>query len=297
MIGNAGSKSLNKDLPLDAFRATDTLAYCVGAQKSGTTWLAARCAVHHNIHFPVKEAHYWDYISSPFTRGPQMGLKGPGIRMRLRRKLGLPLVAKPNGMFSGDPYDHQRYAKFMIKNRKCARILADFTPNYALCARHTFLEMSRVHHNPKFIFIMRDPVDRLLSGIRHRLRWALPRYALKTPVVERALIEAIEEPHHPDYRMSKYELTIINMESVIESDRIMYLFYEGMFCDETLESVGEFLGLDTPLSGLGQVENKGVEIESGISPELISRARDALSETYDFVLGKFGASVPKKWLV
>jgi Sulfotransferase family len=288
------------------------IVYCVGAQRGGTSWLHSNVFKgHRDLHVPVvKETHYWDGIRSPnltsFRERADEELaswQGSAIPVALRKfsarnprrisKLRRSAELRA-GMYRDTNPAHPVYAAYLLEGAKPGQLLVDNTPAYALLEPSTYAEMAGLG-DARFIFIMRDPVSRLWSGVRHRMS---PRVkagkATDADVVAR-FTRVIDKPDL-DFSRSDYKRTIEALESVIERDRILYLFHETMFDQSVADRVTAFLGIGQATVSPGKRRNKGIEVRVGPDDGLLARARERLAPVYDFVRTKFGDDVPAKWM-
>lgn len=213
---------------------------------------------------------------------------------RLRRKLFGAASMPPHSMFSGQPYDHTAYGAFMVKGLGGQRIVADFTPNYAACSAATFAMMASVHRDTRFLFLMRDPVDRLWSGIRHRVRLAMPRLTDHRFLL-RMLRDAAADEHNLDRRLSCYGDIIPALEAGVGRGRVHYAFFETLFAEDRLAEIGQFVGVKAPLQMSGGAENEGGSV--GVRPDdaLMDEIVAAFRPHYEFVRRRFGDAVPGRW--
>lgn len=288
-----------------SLQEVDTLFYGIGTQKAGTTWLHGQLQKHDRVHFARKEFHYWDAVRAPFLEmrmvplGPLepfvRSLTGPrGDRLaRLHPKLRQAVLGWRALLSS--PLDHDAYAALLNFGNPGRRVVGDVTPSYMLLGRRSFADMAAVHPNARFIFIMRDPVDRLWSGVRHRTRaWARdPRGGPE--VALRAFDDALADPMNADLRRSDYARTITELEAAVPADRILYLFYESLFAPEQIARVSEFLGIAPFPADFAERTHEGVKYDARPDPEQMQAARAALAPTYDLVFERFGAAVPEAW--
>nr|WP_261315493.1 sulfotransferase [Pseudooceanicola nitratireducens] len=251
----------------------------VGAQKSGTSWLAGALARHDDVYMRRKEVHYWDVVRYPYKGWDTMERSACNIQGKMNP-------------FGSDPLDHSRYLPSLDYGRVSERFVSEITPSYAMCTVSTYKAMSQVHHNVKFVFLMRDPVQRLWSGIRHKMREVLkdnPGYT----GLEDAFLDACENPYDPDLRRSKYDETIRNLKSA----GCIYkpMFFETLFEAEALSELAAFLNVGE-LEGRGdKVVNAGAAYTAVLSEQAKARARQVLAPTYEFIFDMFGDSVPAAW--
>ena len=124
------------DPPADADQLTVQVSFlCIGAQKSGTTWLHETLRRHPVLCLPdQKEVHFWDW----------------------HRRNGL-------GWYS------QQFSAPSTSIEK-RRVCGEITPCYAVLARQHIFEIKTLFPKIRLIFIARDLVDRAWSAIMMELR-------------------------------------------------------------------------------------------------------------------------------
>jgi len=155
-----------------------TLLVCVGAMKAATSWLWARLRETPGVAAsPLEEVRFFD------ARFPRMPLMDVDLLARRRldfhlRRPGNPienLRARPAFRASVDRvrmiYDDETYlAPFASLARPGTRVLVHVAPAYAVIGRQGFAFMrehcARRGLALKVLFVMREPVGRLLSHMR-----------------------------------------------------------------------------------------------------------------------------------
>jgi hypothetical protein len=293
----------------DARQNRPALLFGIGAQKAGTTWLQSQIERHPGTFFArPKELHYWDCVRAPYLRefplrtGPRLHLPGPGAPLRARlswiwnRKARAlrGTAARYRAIYHDRPYDHGPYLDYAGAGRTDVRLVGDITPSYALLGRETFAEMLACHPDVRFVFIMRDPVRRLWSGIAQRYRAALPQAEFV-----RAFEEACRSPLHPDRLRSDYARTLDELEAAVPADRIHSCFFETLLDPaagaEDRSDLAAFIGLpDLRLDPGEKIHARAGKAElPGAARDL---ARAMLKDVYDAVRARFGARVPSSWL-
>ena len=164
-----------------------TVLYGLGAQKAGTTWLFSYFRAHPQVHVPpVKELHYFDVLFADrpssnlkFRRarrdrlqgsilartrdrlnGVRAGLKGqvPPPRLRFLRQL-LEMNETP------DP-EHRSYWAALLSGYRGQPVAVDISPGYDMLTAEQFRQMAGMTANTRFLYILRDPVDRAMSNLR-----------------------------------------------------------------------------------------------------------------------------------
>jgi hypothetical protein len=283
-----------------------TLLYVIGAQKAGTTWFHHQFGSHPRIHFARKEFHYWNARRSPGVNyravpvQPLLGMIGKlrgglgDALMRVDSRLGDGVLAWR--MVLAPPEDHSHYREGLLRRMPAdATIVGDITPNYALLSASTFAEMAALHPDPRFIFVMRDPVDRLWSGVRHRLRRWFDRPGVDPALAARWFETALEDEFNDDLRSSRYDATIRRLDAAGVSDRVLFLFYETLFSDATLRRIRAFLEIEPHVVDAGEMVLETAKWPVEPSPEVRARAVEVFRPTYDFVRARFGNEVPELW--
>ncbi|MDF3607355.1 sulfotransferase domain-containing protein [Paracoccus sp. DMF-8] len=113
--------------------------FCVGAQKAGTTWLYSYFAAHPQVHVqPVKEIHYFNVLWDP----KQIGF-------REMREEHLASFAKEPALAEA----------------------GDIAPTDSVRGGERYLQMQSAFPDSKFLYLMRDPIQRMWSQIRMRRQW------------------------------------------------------------------------------------------------------------------------------
>ncbi len=243
------------------------LVFGIGAQKAGTTWLAQVLAAHPAVHMPRKELHYWDVIRYPYTGWDQMG-----------------------GAMATDPLDHGAYLAALTEGRGRAELVAEMTPSYALCTAATFAEMAALHPDVRFVLVMRDPVGRLVAGLRHKMR--LAGLAPRAEVLARLMDEALDNPADPDFLRSRYDLTLARLDKA--GARVLPMFYETLFTPAAMARLGPFLGLADVQADFARRVNPGAA-PLPVDPARLAAARRVLSPAYDDAARRFGSDLPEGW--
>ena len=132
---------------------------CVGAQKSGTSWLYRQLEPHPDFWMPlVKELHYFDELS----RIPAVASARPrddrdrGFLERIKR-----LSAQPH-------LDLESYARLF--EPKEPLLSGDITPAYSMLSDEIIERIVHRFPNLKVIFLARDPVERAWSQLSMGVR-------------------------------------------------------------------------------------------------------------------------------
>jgi hypothetical protein len=132
------------------------------------------------------------------------------------------------------------YANLFKNARSQGKIAGEVTPAYATLGEAAFVRIRNMNPRMKFVFVMRDPVDRT---------WSFVNFAAKSLRTVRPLSEeqALQRAHSPGaISRSSYTDTIRRLESVFPEEQIHYCFFDDLIRKPeafTVKAV-EFLGAD-----------------------------------------------------
>jgi hypothetical protein len=213
----------------------------VGAQRAGTTWLYAVLNRHPEVWMtPVKELHWFDD-----------GARARWMKHFRARKLHrgrLPTAWDLRYFLL--PRSDRWYASLFREGRRRGLLAGEITPAYALLEDGHFERMLRLNPETRFIFSMRDPIDRGWSNYLNSVRKGQ---------------DAVAVPEGGDYDLdrvrqhmvrSDYFRTVERLDRLVAPERVHYCFFEDMVADPEAYAVAilRFLGvepgdLDTVLPG------------------------------------------------
>lgn len=94
-----------------------------------------------------------------------------------------------------------------------------------------------MHRKTKFVFIMREPTERLWSQIRMGIA--------KRKQGEMGDDWVLRRSAHPWFRgRSDYARLMAELEAAVPGEDILYLFYETLFTDASVRRLCDHLGID-----------------------------------------------------
>ncbi len=277
-----------------------SLIFCVGAAKSGTSWLHEYLAGHPECHMrKVKELHYFDALESKGRwHRRQAEARLEDMQARLARlsdekraaNTFLPALIADledwlqvfDGMVPNDP----GYLDFVGLGRENAKVVGDFTPAYATLTRATFHHMSEMADKVKFLFIMRDPLARLWSNIRMNAGG-------KGDMAVASEVDSYLSGNNRNLTLrSNYRRTLNRLLAVVPRENLHLEFYERLFTPAAIERLCSFLGIAPKPADFGRVVHKGQKTGMGIlrADEL----RESLKPQYNYVEKLLGG-VPQEW--
>ncbi len=291
------------------FASVDCLFFVIGAQKAGTTWLSRYLREHPNATVPYwKENNYWNMVE---------GRKSPGRMLEEQRKrresdgwmrkaaaqLPFTMHAKRQRAITlalraaETAYPpHSGYADVVLANvNSKTRAAGELCPQYALLTEETYAAMSDLSENTKFVFMMRDPVSRAISGARHALRKGPDGDACDSEELGQMARTMANRKSIGRSSYSSYDRTIKKLESVVPAKNIAYVFFEELFQQSEVDRICKFLGLPCFPGNFSKKRNDAGEYSVALTDEDLKDLARMLKPVYDFALERFGADLPKKW--
>jgi hypothetical protein len=304
---------------------TPTYFAGIGGQKCGTGWLHSYLSEHPQVcQSPIKEMHVFDSL---FARdlGRDLGVwarKRVGeleeASDRVARAAASPpgpgeepVGRPPNAMFKGflralpgqleamrellaiasapDQREAmQRYAGFFERRIAPGHLVfGEITPAYCVLPPEGFEAMLALYPSARLIFIMRDPLDRFWSAVRHQARID-PSFDPDSSV-----LGCLGDPRY--LSRSDYRRTLTVLDDSVPADQTLTLFYEDLFAvgdDSTLRRITDFLGIDFDGGARDEVAHEGVGRSMPEAAETAVLHR--LSDQYRYVADRFGR-VPERW--
>lgn len=271
----------------------------VGCQKGGTTWLHSYLRDLPECDFGfMKEYHVLDVHYEPGTYRFEKRLVSK-VRDQLRKgeyqSLELGPKKKPRlvnhlyrvGFYNNLDSYFDYFTMLEARSREVS-VVGDITPAYGLLPQPAFKkvnkQMTARGFDVKVIFLMRDPIERLHSATRMRLR---DRRKSGDPLLmseDELFVEMLNDPNCAG--RSEYHKTIENIEAVFPTESIYYGFFEELFTEREVQKVTDFLGIEYGEPDLGRRVNS-TERTSALSDEIIAESRERFAPTYDFVADRF----------
>ncbi len=271
-----------------------TMFIGIGAQKTGTTWLADYLSSHHQVYFsPLKELHYFDtkYLNTNFDQRFAkklhkwvLDIKDGTNKYAIRRAK---MLLKRVEMHDND----QAYMQYFNDFVSTEKIFGEITPAYSMLDSNGFKAIKEIHPSVKFIFIMRNPTDRYWSQLRFKTKF---NNNFKP-------IESFEERFNDEnfIKRSDYKRTIESLEEVVDSKDILYLFYEDLFSKDkgeaTVRKITNFLEIDYIEPDFGKSINVSKPIE--LDDHLRQLANDKFDYIIKFVNNFFNGDIPENWKI
>jgi hypothetical protein len=301
---------LSEDEPVDPrFASVDCLFFVIGAQKAGTTWLSRYFREHPNVSVPYwKEHNYWNMVEGQPDPGRMLLAQkerrdNENALRKLAAQFKFTLHAKRQRAITlalkaaEAPYPpYSAYADVILENAGDAtKAAGELCPQYALLQAETYRKMAALSDNTRFIYLMRDPVARAISGAQHALRKNKELDGITSDRLSEILSNMAEQARRGIFGHNGYHETIMRLEKFVPQEKIAYFFFEELFDQSKVKEICNFIGVPfVP----GDIEKKrNIAGKNTVKPRDEDRRAlaQALRPVYDFVNTRFGPDLPKKW--
>lgn len=278
--------------------AGKTCLICVGGTKCATSWLHDHLGGLPGVAAsPLKELHFFN---RRFTRNALSDMdllavrrlelylsKGDDPVATLREAAVVRAAVDRVQMIYDDDAYFGHFARIAGPD---TQVLCDTTPAYSaigaegLAWMRAFCEVQGLR--VKVLFVMRDPVERLWSHLRHMQQQTLIEDA--AAAWPRALDSA------PIMARGDYRATVTALDSCFSPQDRLYLFTETLTQAATLQRLSGFIGV--PCGGADTATRLN---RTAVTTDLPEEARAAflrhLAPQYAYCHARFGAEVPASW--
>ncbi|WP_413441936.1 sulfotransferase family protein [Synechococcus sp. MIT S1220] len=213
---------------------TKTFLLSLGAQKAGTSWLHDQLNRREDTDFGfLKEYHILDALS--LTSFQKFRSRRP-FPWKWRTWNRYRFLEKPDRYFN-------YFSK--ILSRSDIKLTGDITPSYSCLKKETLFwtrdQFLKRGITTKAVFIMRDPVERILSQQRMKLRKSNslnPEHELDQ--LRTLASKILEKPS----QRSNYLSTLQNIKAVFDQKDLFIDLYEKLFTETTFQALCRHLHLD-----------------------------------------------------
>lgn len=218
---------------------------CIGAQKAATSWLYRVCQARRDIWVPpFKEVHFFDHKFCPENRGWIRTNLVRGVENAARRHRENQPQIDPAYMAYLDrlvqqPAFNGTWYKAVFSRAPLAQLCLDVTPEYSTLPEEGVDFVARFLDEARFLYIVRDPVDRAVS----QLKMNLTRRKL-SPRTDAAWLKHARDPvilNRGDYRTY-----IPRWDARFDPLRLRYLPFGAVAEDpeDLMRDIEAFAGLD-----------------------------------------------------
>lgn len=260
--------------------ADRTFVLGVGAQKAGTTWLRSYIENNKNARMGVvKEHHVWDAVYSPLCKNHKLH-RSQLSEFTLEQYLRYHMQELP-GFYEG-------YFNSILNVGY--EITGDITPSYSALTENDFYRVKNkikvTGAKIKCVFIMRDPVERCWSSVRHAMQDSEKVFDEQEYLIKQELYLRRQYSDEQFQFRTRYEIVCERLRKVFTEEELYFGFYETMFQDNELERLSEFLGVPVNYEHRNKYFKRSPK-KSQISNTLYNEIRNFYSDTYDYCFKNF----------
>jgi len=189
-------------------------------------------------------------------------------------------------VFDGKTQSDTAYLDYLRTGGDTAQVIGDFTPSYGLLSKKTFARMAKITDKVRFIYLLRDPVERIWSNIR-MVAGGQGRAVLDAKVdavLKGTAVNILDR--------SNYRRTLNRLSSVIPRDALHIEFFERLFTPDAIERLCAFLGIMPQPATFDRVVHQSVKAE--LPDARRAQLQTALRPQYNFV-ERFMGELPSDW--
>ncbi len=283
-------------------RSSPSFFMCIGAQKTGTTWLYHNLKEHPEIALSsIKELHFFDGVELQRRNNIRRLFSGHHLDVRWRKHLkrGIISILK----FS-DLKDSFWIVRYTMTTRSLSRIgkyksllrelgnnysyVGDITPEYSTLSKGTVDEIYKNFPELKVIFVMRNPVER---------DWSQFRMTLRNRKMKLSEINPLSFYRHN--LSSDYMRTIRNWAKYYNLNQMHIGFYEELQINQLyfLNSIIHYFGL-TPFKDVPKTNkfNPGVQMQIPVDIErVLYQKYEKLIAELSIFCQRFKINYAKRW--
>lgn len=288
---------------------TPAIMICAGATKAGTSSLYRYLHDHPECHLrSIKELHYFDTVEFddyPHQFDVYARLRADLVARQdratknsnkwkvanLQRQIDdVDEIVRILGLGAEGVNDYLFYLLDGIGDKKLA---GDITPGYGLLSEDCLRTMAQMAPDVRFVFLMRDPVDRLWSHVRmqaKRQRRPGEEVAVKARRIMNRVINRDLEKHIAP--RGDYAAMIEKLKAAVPADKLLIGFSEELLSGVGLTRLCTFLGISERSVDHEPHAHEGVALE--LSDKQRDEAARFLAPQYAYVEKTFGP-LPARW--
>ncbi len=259
----------------------------IGAQKAGTSWLWSTLRQNPDVWLPpIKELHFFDHLYVPevrsWTKWHLTNLVRPALRWQANQEhLNYPYIKYLCDLASTDIFTEQWYRNAFLRAPAKKRAIGDITPEYSTISSEGVDYVKSILPDAKFIYIIRDPVNRALSQVR----MAFDRRHVVEPTMAQweEQIEVHDVAQRGDYRTY-----VPRWRAAFDDSQILFLPYRRMEREpeSLMREVERHIGA-RPHKYENLVDRVHTTRQHVTPPEIRERLQKKFADQYEFLNAHF----------
>lgn len=200
---------------------------CIGAQKAGTAWLSQCLMTHPNLWNPgIKELHFFDNLNLNNQSALLSSRKLKKIIRKTKNRKLLISESLLNDLSKSNQISSRQYLElFELTPEQCKSW--EITPSYSTMGERKIKYMKNLLPETKFLYIIRDPIDRAMSSLRMWLEKGFKKEEPQEKTIGRWMKRQLDG--------GRYSLHLRKISELLDSNnRIMYLPFGLIKSDPSL---------------------------------------------------------------
>ena len=264
------------------------IVFGVGASRAQTGWLYRYLAAHPDCKLRgLKELHYFDALDH--------GRLGRQLAEFEHQCAELPKSTRADcrawveTLRSGE--NDQGYLEYLSQEAD-GHLTADITPAYSLLSFKRLQSMATIAPQARFVYLMRDPVDRLWSHVRSIARQRSEKDGMVEGRAEHILTRVFSGDEREIVIRSDYKSALLKLAQAVPAGRLLVTVSEHLSSVASVTNLCAFLGIRVAAPTALDVSDD--DARSQMDDKTWRQARAWLDEQYDFVADWMGAR-PAGW--
>ena len=275
---------------------------CIGAAKAGTSWLYRQLWAHPEVHLrSIKELHFFDALEAGQVdrelakhKQEQSGLlarlASDGRKPTAEQSQRLQDRADWMDVLEFDATE-AAYLDYLHHGAGKAAVVGDLTPAYALLSQDRFSRMAKMAADVRFIYLLRDPVERLWSHIRMIAARRDTDGVVSARRAGKIFDRVLSGEEDQIVKRSDYAGTLQKLAAAVPGPKLCVDVFEDLVAGEGFARVCAFLGIAPMVPDLRPVH---VGQRFDMSAEQREKARTWLAPQYDAAEQALGR-LPDAW--
>lgn len=240
------------------------MLFGLGAPKAGTSWLHGYLVAHPEVFVPpLKELHFFNSVDGDLSqRLDKIAQKRVKLERRIEKQGQSDLRVEDLDRIYAltENGSDQAYLDYMQEAAGEAKVMADITPAYGLLSIERLTSMQAMA-NARFIYLMREPVARVWSNIRmNAVRKLRKTGGSNLARVCKKMLDNALDGKLPALQARADYASVLNKLAKLDPKRVLVLFYEELFTNETLTRICDFLEITLMPADFGRRINEGTAV-------------------------------------
>lgn len=278
------------------------MLFCAGAVKAGTSWLFEYLRGHPETYLrSIKEMQFFNKLDEGALGGRVRRMEKEIAGMEQELDAGparyparvLQQIADRveycKVLEAKDPVP--AYLQYLTAGAEDKRLVGEMTPEYGLLSVERMRDLQGLSGDVRWVFLMRDPVERLWSHVRMLVKRAMAEPGAFAGDCAAKFDEVLAGKAVDVIQRGDYAAIHGRLVQAVPADKQLVMAYEQMITSEGIACVTGFLGLSDHKAPLQKKVHVGTAVDM---PDVLrQRAREWLKPQYAFVAATFG--LPQEW--